>query len=151
MSLILALLLVALPAVAGAQSDPVVESRQHYRAAVQAYEAGDRSAYLEHARQAQALRPSHGGVTWALASALALFKPVARMLLRHGVAYPAFSAALKRWVPAGAANWVRRLRARTLRKAPALPVALRQELTRHFHEDIRGTSTLIGRSLEHWL
>ena len=62
-----------------------------------------------------------------------------------------FSAALKRWVPAGAANWVRRLRARTLRKAPALPLVLRQELTRHFHDDIRGTSTLIGRSLEHWL
>ena len=55
-----------------AQSDPVVESRRHFRAAVEAYEAGDRAAYLEHAREAQALRPEHGGVTWALASALAL-------------------------------------------------------------------------------
>jgi sugar lactone lactonase YvrE len=61
-----------LPAVAPAQSDPVVQSRKHFRAAVEAYEAGDRAAYLEHAREAQALRPEHGGVTWALASALAL-------------------------------------------------------------------------------
>lgn len=38
--------------------------------------------------------PSRSAIV--LASALALFKPVARMLLRHGVAYPAFSAALKR-------------------------------------------------------
>ena len=73
MILIITLFLIAaLPAVAPAQSDPVVESRQHFRAAVEAYEAGDRAAYLEHAREAQALRPAHGGVTWALASALAL-------------------------------------------------------------------------------
>jgi hypothetical protein len=61
------------------------------------------------------------------------------------------SAALRRWVPAGAANWVRRLRARTLRKAPVLPPALRQELTGHFRDDIMRTSALIGRDLEHWL
>jgi sugar lactone lactonase YvrE len=73
MILILACLLMAvLPVVAPAQSDPVVDSRKHFRAAVEAYEAGDRGAYLEHARAAQALRPEHGGVTWALASALAL-------------------------------------------------------------------------------
>jgi sugar lactone lactonase YvrE len=73
MILIIALFLIAaLPAVAPAQSDPVVESRQHFRAAGEAYEAGDRAAYLEHARAAQVLRPAHGGVTWALASALAL-------------------------------------------------------------------------------
>ena len=65
-------LLAALPAVVPAQSDPVVESRRHFRAAVEAYEAGNRAAYLQHAREAQALRPEHGGVTWALASALAL-------------------------------------------------------------------------------
>lgn len=59
-------------AVAGAQSDPVAESRAHYRAAVQAYEARDLPAFLEHAREAQALRPAHGGVTYALASAFAL-------------------------------------------------------------------------------
>ena len=65
-------LITVLPPAAPAQSDPVVESRRHFRAAVEAYEAGDRVAYLEHAREAHALRPEHGGVTWALASALAL-------------------------------------------------------------------------------
>ena len=73
MTLLLASFLLATQAAtAQAQSDPVLESRKHYRAAVEAYQAGDRSAYLEHARQAQALRPDHGGVTWALASASAL-------------------------------------------------------------------------------
>ena len=61
-----------LPAPAAAQSDPVAESRRHLRAAVEAYEVNDHTGYLEHAREAQALRPTHGGVTWALASALAL-------------------------------------------------------------------------------
>jgi sugar lactone lactonase YvrE len=65
-------LVAALPVAAKAQSDPVLESRRHYRAAVEAYETGNQPAYLEHAREAQALRPAHGGVTWALASALAL-------------------------------------------------------------------------------
>ncbi len=54
------------------QSDPVVESRALYRQAVQAYEAGDYPAFLEHARAAQELRPTHGGVSYALASAYAL-------------------------------------------------------------------------------
>jgi sugar lactone lactonase YvrE len=73
MTLILASLLVAAQAAtAQTQSDPILESRRHYRAAVEASEAGDRAAYLEHARQAQTLRPEHGGVTWALASASAL-------------------------------------------------------------------------------
>jgi sugar lactone lactonase YvrE len=54
------------------QSDPVVESRAQYRQAVQAYEAGDYPAFLEHARAAQELRPTHGGVSYALASAYAL-------------------------------------------------------------------------------
>ena len=72
-------------AVAGAQSDPVAESRAHYRAAVQAYEARDLPAFLEHARAAQALRPAHGGVTYALASAFALTGDTAGALatLRH--------------------------------------------------------------------
>jgi hypothetical protein len=65
-------LIAALPAAAPAQSDLVVESRQHFRAAVEAYETGDRAAYLEHTCEAQALRPAHGEFTWALASALAL-------------------------------------------------------------------------------
>ena len=72
-------------AVATAQADPVAESRAHYRAAVRAYEARDLPAYLDHARQAQALRPAHGGVTYALASAYALTGDTAGAMatLRH--------------------------------------------------------------------
>lgn len=73
MTSIVALFLVAaLPAAAASQTDPVAESRRHYRAAAEAYQAGDRTAFLEHARAAQALRPAHGGITWALASAFVL-------------------------------------------------------------------------------
>ena len=68
--LVLATFLASVPAVA--QSDPVAESRAHYRAAVRAYEAHDLPGFLEHARAAQARRPAHGGVIYALASALAL-------------------------------------------------------------------------------
>jgi hypothetical protein len=49
------------------------------------------------------------------------------------------------------ANWVRRLRAKNMRKPPSLPRQLKQELTAHFREDIERTSELIGRSLKHWL
>lgn len=75
----------------------------------------------------------------------------ASRLLEGFLAKSALSSALRPWVPAGAANWVRRLRARTLRKAPRLPPVLRQEVTAHFRDDIQRTSDLIGRSLEHWL
>jgi hypothetical protein len=61
------------------------------------------------------------------------------------------SASLRPWVPTRAANWVRRLRARTLRKAPALPPAVRAEITAHLRDDIRRTGDLIGRDLSHWL
>jgi len=67
--LILALLL---PAPARAQADPIPESRVETRAAMLAYEARDWPAYLAHATRAQALRPGHGGATYALASARAL-------------------------------------------------------------------------------
>jgi sugar lactone lactonase YvrE len=60
------------PGAAFAQGDPVVQSRAELRAATAAYEARDWATYLAHARQAQALRPEHGGATLALASALAL-------------------------------------------------------------------------------
>ena len=59
------------PAAAAAQNDPVLESRAEFRAAAAAYDARDWAGYLAHARRAQALRPEHGGVTLALASALA--------------------------------------------------------------------------------
>ena len=81
----LLLALLAPATVAGAQSDPVVESRTHFQAAVQAYESRDIPAFLEHARRAQALRPSHSGVTYTLASAQALAGDIAGALatLRH--------------------------------------------------------------------
>jgi hypothetical protein len=60
-------------------------------------------------------------------------------------------SAVKPWVPLRAANWMRRLRSRTLRPTPPLPAEMRQQLTEHFRADIVSTSELIGRSLEHWL
>jgi hypothetical protein len=63
----------------------------------------------------------------------------------------AIVSAVKPWVPVRAANWIRRLRTRNMRKPPVLPQALKQELTAHFRDDIARTSRLIGRSLEHWL
>ena len=59
-------------------------------------------------------------------------------------------AAVQPWMSTGAANWFRRLRTRSMRKAPSLPPALKAELRRQFHDDIRRTSDLIGRSLDHW-
>jgi hypothetical protein len=55
------------------------------------------------------------------------------------------------WVPTRAVNWVRRVRTRNLRSAPALPADLRRELTAQFRDDIARTSELIGRGLDHWL
>jgi hypothetical protein len=63
----------------------------------------------------------------------------------------AIGRVVRPWVPKQATNWVKRLRSRNLRQAPSLPKDLRQELTRPFHEDIRKTSELIGRDLQHWM
>ncbi|MBA3893162.1 MAG: sulfotransferase [Gemmatimonadales bacterium] len=60
-------------------------------------------------------------------------------------------SAVKPWVPVQAANWIRRLRTRNMRKPPALPPELKRELTAPLRQDILRTSQLIGRSLEHWL
>jgi hypothetical protein len=54
-------------------------------------------------------------------------------------------------VPRRAADLARRLRTSNLKKAPPLPVELRSELAEHFRDDIEKTSSLIGRSLDHWL
>jgi hypothetical protein len=55
-------------------------------------------------------------------------------------------------LPTGAANWVRRMRSRNLKKAPALSPELKRELTqRCFRDDILRTAEVIGRSLDHWL
>ena len=50
----------------------MLASRAAYQQAVKAYEAHDVPAFLAHARDAQRLRPDHGGVTYALASACAM-------------------------------------------------------------------------------
>jgi len=57
---------------AAAQQDPILASRAAYQEAVRAYEAHDVPAFLAHAREAERLRPDHGGVIYALASACAL-------------------------------------------------------------------------------
>ncbi len=86
------LLLVHWSAAAG-QTDSIVASRAEYREAVQAYEARDLAAFLTHARLAQALRPKHGGVTYALASAYALNRDTTAALgmLRHFAALGYFA------------------------------------------------------------
>jgi hypothetical protein len=38
-----------------------------------------------------------------------------------------------------------------MRQPPRLPSELRKQLTVPFHDDIRRTSQLIGRDLDHWL
>ena len=63
----------------------------------------------------------------------------------------AIKSVLEPWLPKGAANWFRRLRSRTMRRAPALPAALKAELSSRFRDDILRTSDLIGRNLDHWL
>jgi len=65
-------LLLGMTTAAQAQSDPVLASRAAYQEAVRAYEAHDIPTFLRHAREAERLRPTHGGVLSALASAYAL-------------------------------------------------------------------------------
>jgi hypothetical protein len=60
-------------------------------------------------------------------------------------------AAVEPWIPRRAANWVRRLRMKNMRRPPPLPAEMRRDLTGYFRDDIRRTADLIGRSLEHWL
>ena len=60
-------------------------------------------------------------------------------------------AAVEPWIPRPATSWIRRLRMKNMRRPPQLPAQMRQDLTSHFRDDIRRTSDLIGRSLEHWL
>jgi sugar lactone lactonase YvrE len=68
-------LLVLLPVIASpaaGQDDPVLASRAAFQLAVKAYQAHDVPAFLAHAREAERLRPDHGGVIYTLASACAL-------------------------------------------------------------------------------
>ena len=73
------------------------------------------------------------------------------MLLEGILTNQALKSAVEAWVPKRPANWVRRLRTRNMTQAPPLPAELREDLTRHFREEIAMTADLIGRSLEHWL
>lgn len=75
----------------------------------------------------------------------------ASLLLERVFTSSAIRSALDPWVPKRAANWIRRLRTRTMRPAPPLPRELKAELTVPFREDILRTAELIGRSLDHWL
>jgi Sulfotransferase domain. len=76
--------------------------------------------------------------------------PASRLLERFFM-NPVIRSAVEPWVPTRAANWVRQLRSRNLRRAPSLPAQLRRDLTRHFRDDIVRTSELIGRNLDGWL
>jgi sugar lactone lactonase YvrE len=60
------------PIRAAAQADPVLDSRRAYQEAMRAYEAHDYPAFLTRAREAERLRPAHGGVIYTLACAYAL-------------------------------------------------------------------------------
>jgi hypothetical protein len=77
--------------------------------------------------------------------------PASRLLERM-LTNRAVGSVIKPLLPTGAANWVRRMRARNLKKPPSLPPELRRELTdRIFRDDIARTAQVIGRSLDHWL
>lgn len=72
------------------------------------------------------------------------------MLLERLFTSRAIRGLVEPWIPKRMVNWVKRTRTRNLRRAPALPPALRSDLISHFRDDIARTSELIGRSLEHW-
>ena len=72
-------------------------------------------------------------------------------LMLEGLFARGTRSVIKPWVPTRAANWLRKLRGRSMRQAPRLPADLKKELTGHFRDDITKTSELIGRSLQHWL
>lgn len=77
--------------------------------------------------------------------------PASRLLERL-LTNRAVRSMIKPLLPSGAANRVRRVRARNLKKAPPLPPELRRELTdRLFRDDIRRTAEVIGRNLDGWL
>lgn len=71
-TVLFALVWLAPAAPARAQTDPVLASRAEYADAMRAYQAHDNAAFLEHTRRAEELRPDHGGVVYALATAYAL-------------------------------------------------------------------------------
>lgn len=75
----------------------------------------------------------------------------ASVLLERMLTKSVLKTTVEPWMPKPAVNWLRRLRTRAMREAPALPAGLKRELAGHFREDIGKTSELIGRNLDHWL
>lgn len=71
-ALLLPCLMAVVAAPAAAQDDPILGSRVAYQEAVRAYQHHDVPAFLTHAREAERLRPDHGGVIYTVASAYAL-------------------------------------------------------------------------------
>ena len=62
----------------------------------------------------------------------------------------AVRSAVEPWLPKLATDWLRRVRARNMQKAPALPESLRSRMAAHFDGDIAQTARLIGRDLDAW-
>jgi hypothetical protein len=62
----------------------------------------------------------------------------------------AVRSAIEPWLPKLATKWLRRVRARNMHKAPALPESLRALMAEHFDDDIARTARLIGRDLNAW-
>jgi hypothetical protein len=81
LSAALSALVLLSPVRASAQTDPVLESRRAYQAAIRAYEAHDYPAFLIRAKEAERLRPTHGGVIYTLACAYALTGDTAAALV----------------------------------------------------------------------
>ena len=145
----------AAPARAATQDDPVLASRAAFQQAVKAYQAHDVPAFLAHAREAQRLRPDHGGVTYALASACAMSGDTAGAfaMLRH-FARLGYTADLMadsdfvslRSLPAFAA--IRRSLARNaepvVRSQPAFTLPERDLLTEGIAYDPRTGDFLVG-------
>ena len=75
----------------------------------------------------------------------------ASALLERVLTKSRLKSAVEPWMPRSAVNWLRRLRARTMHKAPPLPRELRNVMAGQFRDDIARTSKLIGRDLSHWL
>jgi sugar lactone lactonase YvrE len=72
LSVALAALAVLSPIHLSAQADPVLDSRRASQQAMGAYQAHDYRAFLTHAKEAERLRPAHGGAIYNLACAYAL-------------------------------------------------------------------------------
>jgi sugar lactone lactonase YvrE len=77
----LAALALLSPIRATAQAEPVLDSRRACQSAMRAYEAHDYPAFLTRAKEAERLRPAHGGAIYALACAYALTGDTAAALV----------------------------------------------------------------------